>query len=101
MTRTQTTYGPDGVTLVETVDDNGDGTGVRTTYLSDGTVDAVEELTGLPIPAPEPETEPDVTAALAGMVEALAPLGPSSTSTQQRAALLAVRGVLDAAGFAS
>lgn len=34
--------------------DNGDGTGTRTTYTPDGTVDTVEQLTGLPIPEPEP-----------------------------------------------
>ena len=46
--------------LVEQTVDNGDGTGTRTTYLSDGTVDTVEQLTGLPIrPLP---TDPLLTA---------------------------------------
>ena len=36
--------------LIERVVDNGDGTGTRTTYLPDGTVDTVEQLTGLPVP---------------------------------------------------
>ena len=41
--------------LVEQTVDNGDGTGTRTTFLPDGTVDVVEELSGLPIPEPDPE----------------------------------------------
>ena len=40
--------------IVEQTVDNGDGTGTRTTYNPDGTVDTVEQLTGLPIPEPEP-----------------------------------------------
>jgi len=43
--------------LVEQTVDNLDGTGTRTTYLPDGTVDTVEQLTGLPIPPP-PEPDP-------------------------------------------
>ena len=54
MTITQTTYGPDGVTLLSTIADNGDGTGTRTSYDADGNVTSVEQLTGLPIPEPEP-----------------------------------------------
>ena len=50
--RNQTIY-TDG-NLVESTVDNGDGTGTRTTYTPDGTVDTVEQLTGLPIPEPEP-----------------------------------------------
>lgn len=46
----------DGILVEQTVD-NLDGTGTRTTYHPDGTVDSVEELTGLPIP-PEPEPDP-------------------------------------------
>ena len=38
----------DGVLIEQTVD-NGDGTGTRTTFHPDGTVDTVEQLTGLPI----------------------------------------------------
>ncbi len=38
--------------------DHGDGTGTRTTYHPDGTVDSVEQLTGLPYePRPLP-TDP-------------------------------------------
>ena len=47
---------PNGNVVERTVD-NGDGTGTRTTYLPDGTVDTVEQLTGLPIPPP-PEPDP-------------------------------------------
>ena len=43
--------------VVERIVDNLDGTGTRTTYLPDGTVDTVEQLTGLPIPPP-PEPDP-------------------------------------------
>ena len=59
-----TTYGiggylPDHPTgnIVEQTVDNGDGTGTRTTFHPDGTVDTVEQLTGLPIPPP-PEPDP-------------------------------------------
>ena len=45
-----------GVLIEQTVD-NGDGTGTRTRYHADGTVDTVEQLTGLPIPPP-PEPDP-------------------------------------------
>ena len=48
--------------------DNGDGTGTRTTYLPDGTVDTVEQLTGLPIPEPEP---PDPIAEMQATIDAL------------------------------
>ena len=52
--------------IVEQTVDNGDGTGTRTTFHPDGTVDTVEQLTGLPIP-PEPEPDPvaDMQAQLA------------------------------------
>ena len=46
----------DGILIEQTVD-NGDGTGTRTTFHPDGTVDTVEQLTGLPIPPP-PEPDP-------------------------------------------
>jgi len=46
----------DGVMVAQTID-HGDGTGTRTTYDADGTVDTVEQLTGLPIPPP-PEPDP-------------------------------------------
>lgn len=56
----------DGI-LVERTVDNGDGTGTRTTFLPDGTVDVVEELSGLPIPEPDPEP----AVGLAAQVETL------------------------------
>ena len=68
--------------IVEETVDNGDGTGTRTTYLPDGTVDTVEQLTGLPIPPP-PEPDPlvdlqDQLAAQQALIdELLAALGGS------------------------
>ena len=41
-------------TLVEQTVDNGDGTGTRTVYDADGNVTSTEQLTGLPVPEPEP-----------------------------------------------
>lgn len=35
-----------------TVEHHGDGTGTRTVYSSDGTVESVAEVSGLPVPAP-------------------------------------------------
>ena len=59
--------------LVERTVDNGDGTGTRTTYLPDGTVDTVEQLTGLPIPPPpEPDPMADMQAQLAAQQDQLA-----------------------------
>ena len=52
-----TTSRYDGLTLEWRIVDNGDGTGTRTTFHPDGTVDTVEQLTGLPIPPP-PEPDP-------------------------------------------
>ena len=52
-----TTSSYDGLTLEWRIVDNGDGTGTRTTFNADGTVDTVEQLTGLPIPPP-PEPDP-------------------------------------------
>ena len=52
--------------LIEQTVDNGDGTGTRTTFHPDGTVDTVEQLTGLPIPPPpEPDPMADLQAQLA------------------------------------
>ena len=69
--------------VVERIVDNLDGTGTRTTYLPDGTVDTVEQLTGLPIPPP-PEPDPlvdlqDQLAAQQALIdELLAALGGGS-----------------------
>ena len=40
--------------IIEQTVDNGDGTGTRTVYDADGNVTSTEQLTGLPIPEPEP-----------------------------------------------
>ena len=62
----------DGVLIEQTVD-NGDGTGTRTTFHPDGTVDTVEQLTGLPIPPPpEPDPRADMQAQLAAQQDQLA-----------------------------
>ena len=66
--------------VVERIVDNGDGTGTRTTFHPDGTVDTVEQLTGLPIPPPpEPDPMADMQAQLAAQQalidELLAALG--------------------------
>ena len=62
----------DGVLVEQTVD-NGDGTGVRTTFDADGNVTSTEELSDLPISAPpEPSAEEQVTAVTARL-DAIAP----------------------------
>ena len=48
---------PNGNVVEQTVD-NGDGTGTRTTYDADGTVDTVEQLTGLPVVVVPLPTDP-------------------------------------------
>lgn len=63
--------------LIEQTVDHGDGTGTRTTYTTDGTVAATEQLTGLPIPEPlAPTTEEQVTAVIARL-DRLAPVPPA------------------------
>ena len=52
--------------------DHGDGTGTRTTYRPDGTVDTVEQLTGLPIPDPEPPAD-DPLAAVTALLAQVTP----------------------------
>ena len=73
-----TTYGiggylpdhPNGNIIEQTVD-NGDGTGTRQTFDSDGNVTATEQLTGLPIPVPpEPTAEERLTTLLAALTDA-------------------------------
>ena len=55
--------GSDGLgKVIERITDNGDGTGTLTDYTTDPPT--VTQLTGLPIPEPEPPT-PEVTAAQA------------------------------------
>ncbi len=60
------TYNPDG-RLIEQVIDRGDGTGTRTTYNDDGTVQHVEQITGLPVvdDTDIPPTVAELQAALA------------------------------------
>jgi hypothetical protein len=75
----ETTFDANGNIVEQTVD-NGDGTGTRTTFHPDGTVDTVEQLTGLPIPPPpEPDPMADMQAQLAAQQalidELLAALG--------------------------
>ena len=54
-----------GVLIERTVtQDNGDGTGTRTTYDPQGSVTATEALTGLPIPEPTPLSPEERIAAL-------------------------------------
>ena len=66
-------FAPDGSTLIEQTIDHGDGTGTRTTFHADGTVDTVEQLTGLPIPPPpEPDPMVDMQAQLAVQQDQLA-----------------------------
>ena len=63
----------DGDRLIEQTVDNLDGTGTRTTFHADGTVDTVEQLTGLPIPPPpEPDPMADMQAQLAAQQDQLA-----------------------------
>ena len=51
--------------------DNGDGTGTRTTYTPEGEVDTVVQLTGLPIPvAPEPTAEERLATLVAALMDA-------------------------------
>ncbi len=60
------THFRDGNIIEQTVD-NGDGTGTRTTFHLDGTINTVEQLTGLPIPV---EPEPDPVEVLQAQVQA-------------------------------
>lgn len=59
------TFDSDGL-LVEAFTDNGDGTGTRTTYNADGTVEAIETVSGLPVIPPFPPL--DATGALATLL---------------------------------
>lgn len=45
MIRVATEFGPDGVTLVKTIDDNEDGTGTVTHYAADRSVTGTETVT--------------------------------------------------------
>ena len=57
--------------VVEQTVDNGDGTGTRTVYDSNGNVTSTEQLTGLPIPVPpEPTAEERLQTLLAALTDA-------------------------------
>lgn len=58
------TYGPGGYdpahpndNIVQTIEDNGDGTGQLTVFGPDGAIEFVEQRTDLPLPEPEPVDE--------------------------------------------
>lgn len=53
--------------VVEELVDHGDGTGTRTTYAADGTVESTETVSGLPLPGP-PFPPLDSTGALATLL---------------------------------
>lgn len=57
--------------LIERTVDNGDGTGVRTTFDADGNVTSVEQLSGLPIPQPPEPSDAEKIASLQATVDAL------------------------------
>ena len=59
------------LTLTVVIVDNGDGTGTRTVYDPDGTVNTVEELTDLPIPEPPEPSPEDRIAELEAALDAL------------------------------
>ena len=68
-------YAPTGI-LVEQTIDNGDGTGVRTTFDADGNVTSTEELSGLPIPQPPEPSPEEQLAAVTARLDRLAPERP-------------------------
>ena len=81
-------FGPDGVTLLRRVVNNGDGTGSITVYAPDGSVEFVEELTGLDyVPPFEPL---DATGALATLlvVEGVLPLQDAANALHEEPAHL-------------
>ena len=60
--------------LIERTVDNGDGTGVRTTFDADGNVTSVEQLSGLPIPQPPEPSPEEKLAAVTARLDKLAPV---------------------------
>lgn len=74
--------------MIEQTADNGDGTGVRTTYDADGNVTSVEQLTGLPIPEPPPPALDEVFAAV-----------PVVSLEEANDTLLALKAALEARGI--
>lgn len=57
--------------LIEELVDNGDGTGIRTTYNPDGTIATTVQVTGLPIPEPPEPTPEEQIAELRATIDAL------------------------------
>ena len=57
--------------LIERTVDNGDGTGVRTTFDQNGNVTSTEQLSGLPIPQPPEPSDAEKIASLQATVDAL------------------------------
>lgn len=86
-----TTSSYDGLTLEWRIVDHGDGTGVRTTYHPDGTVDTVEQLTGLPIPEPDPDPPPPLDEVFAAV--------PVVSLEEANDTLLALKAALEARGI--
>lgn len=80
--RVATELAADGVTLLRTVDDNGDGTGTETIYDVDGSVVQTDALTGLPVFAYPPL---DATGALATLlvVEGVLPLQDAANAVHE------------------
>lgn len=78
MTNTSLVYYPGGFdpnaagnNIRERLVDNGDGTGVRTSYDEQGNQTSVENLAGLPIPAESEPTLEDQVAELQALLDAL------------------------------
>ena len=74
--------------LVERTVDNGDGTGTRRTFDSDGNVTSTEQLTGLPIPTPPPPGLDEVFASV-----------PVVSLEEANGTLLALKAALEARGI--
>lgn len=74
-----TVLGPDGITVLETLTDNGDGTGVRAFYEA-GVIVRTEQVTGLPLPVPDPDP-PEVVAAQVIAAEIDTRLAPSDVNS--------------------
>ena len=78
-----------GVLIERTVtQDNGDGTGTRTTFDADGNVMSTEQLSGLPIPVPPP---PDLDTVFASV--------PVVSLEEANDTLLALKAALEARGI--
>jgi len=81
----ETVFGDDGI--VEQTVDHGDGTGTRTTFDAQGTVETTEQLTGLPVEPPGEKNRRSIEDRLRQRLDAnrdyLALASP--TAAQQRA----------------